>query len=87
MGHGRFLLPDGEELLSGLNRSVSRRFRKLNQALARLIDEFSLVKFVPLNIYSEDSMDSLLLQVDTATQFGEDAEVHDRLVGEDESSS
>ena len=66
---------------------MSSRFRKLNQALGQLIDEFSLVKFVPLNIYSEDSMDSLLLQVDTATQYGEDEEVQDRLGGEEDERS
>ena len=38
------------------------------------IDDYSLVKFVPLNITDEESVETLLMQVDQAMQWGEEKE-------------
>ena len=51
------------------------KFAKLSSAISRLIDDYSLVKFFPLNIMEEDSMADVLLVIDNAIQFGEDADV------------
>lgn len=72
------LIPDAPGLLSNLAASTPARFARLNAAVARLIEEFSLVGFVPLDISDEDSMGDLLLQIDTAIQYGEDADVKTR---------
>lgn len=45
------------------------------------IDDFSMVAFQPLNIHDEDSLERILLQVDIALQYGEDAEPKDPLDG------
>ncbi len=52
--------------------------RALTQALASLLDDYSLVKFVPLELRDEESMANLLLVIDNAIQYGEDLDVKDR---------
>jgi hypothetical protein len=39
------------------------------------LDEYSLVSFVPLDISDEESIGEVLLQIDMAIQYGEDADV------------
>lgn len=43
--------------------------------MCSLLDEYSLVSFIPLDISDEDSIGEVLLQIDMAIQFGEDADV------------
>ena len=49
-----------------------------------LLDDFSLVSFLPLNITEEDSLHEILLQIDMAIQYGEDEEVRSRDGDEEE---
>ncbi|WIA34439.1 hypothetical protein OEZ86_012773 [Tetradesmus obliquus] len=70
-----FLIPDPQLLMDSLSASTGPRFRRLNAAVAGLLDEYSLVSFVPLDITDEDSIGEVLLQIDMAIQYGEDAEV------------
>ncbi|KAI8909048.1 GPN-loop GTPase [Gorgonomyces haynaldii] len=70
----RYFNVDAELLLDEANASTSKRFHDLNEALVRLIDEYHMVNFVPLNIKDEDSMERLLYQIDQALQYGEDLE-------------
>jgi hypothetical protein len=51
------------------------QFAALTVALGRLIDDYSLVKFYTLNLEEEDSISDILLVIDNAIQFGEDADV------------
>lgn len=39
------------------------------------MEDYSLVKFAPLNIKDEESLTSILFMVDNCIQFGEDADV------------
>ena len=41
-------------------------------------DDYSLVKFFPLNINEEESVADLFLMIDTTIQYGEDLEVNTR---------
>ncbi|ORZ24370.1 GPN-loop GTPase 3 [Absidia repens] len=50
------------------------KFRELNQAIVQLIDDYSMVSFIPLNITDEDSVEYVLSSVDHAMQYGEDLE-------------
>lgn len=70
----QFLDPDVRLLLAELNQSMAPRFGRLNQSMAQLVDDYSMVNFTPLDIKDEDSIQYLLSQVDNAIQFGEDAE-------------
>ncbi|KAF7724753.1 ATP binding protein [Apophysomyces ossiformis] len=77
----RYLEPDplliAEEAgaVSEENRSSrSLKFNALNQAIVQLIDDYSMVSFIPLNITDEDSVEYVLSSVDHAMQYGEDLE-------------
>ena len=48
-----------------------------NQFCCVQIEDYSLVKFIPLDITDEESVGDMLLVIDTTIQFGEDAEVKD----------
>lgn len=46
-------------------------FKRLNQAVAQLIDDFSMVSFLKLDAQDEDSVGAILSYVDDAIQFHE----------------
>ncbi|KAI8143969.1 GPN-loop GTPase [Fennellomyces sp. T-0311] len=52
----------------------SLKFQALNQAIVQLIDDYSMVSFIPLNITDEDSVEYVLSTIDNAMQYGEDLE-------------
>ena len=56
----------------------NKKFQRLNNALAQIIDDFSMVQFVPLDNTDEESVANVLLQIDNAIQYGEDLEVKDK---------
>ncbi|KAI0214078.1 GPN-loop GTPase 3, partial [Lamellibrachia satsuma] len=72
----RYLEPDLQQLLAEEmdDSRVSHKFQKLNKAIASLVDDYSLVQFLPLDITDEDSINDALLQIDSAIQYGEDFE-------------
>jgi len=73
-----YLMPDTEDLvLTKLNGNENEKFKKLNQSIASLLTQFSMVQFVPLNIDDEDSLEYVLSLVDHTLQYGEDEEVKD----------
>lgn len=72
----RYLEPDLHALLSE-EMSETRfgiKFQKLNYAIASMIDDYGLVKFLPLDITDDESISDVLLQIDLAIQYGEDLE-------------
>ncbi|PON63657.1 GPN-loop GTPase [Parasponia andersonii] len=70
-----FLNPEPRGLLSELNQRMAPQFVKLNKALIELVDEFSMVSFIPLDLRKESSIQYVLAQIDTSIQYGEDADV------------
>lgn len=46
-------------------------FDRLNKAVAQLIDDFSMVSFLKLDVQDEDSIGAVLSYIDDATQFHE----------------
>ena len=61
-----------------------KSFASLSIALAKLLDDYSLVKFFPLDIQDEESVSDLLLMIDNTIQYGEDADVKVRDFNEPE---
>lgn len=57
----------------------SKNHRMLTERIANIMDSYSMVSFIPLNLEDEDSIADLLLQVDNAIQYGEDLDVKDRI--------
>ncbi|XP_071944048.1 GPN-loop GTPase 3-like [Antedon mediterranea] len=70
----KFLDPDTNALIGDLHTN-NKKFEKLNQAIAALIDDYSLVKFTPLNYNVEETIEELLLNIDMTLQYDEDQEV------------
>ncbi|MCJ1475909.1 ATP binding protein [Lambiella insularis] len=46
-------------------------FKQLNRAVAQLIDDFSMVSFLQLDVQDEDSVGAILSYIDDAVQFHE----------------
>ena len=53
------------------------KYHGLSEALGRLLDDYSLVKFFPLDITNEENVQDLLIFVDMV-KYGEDLEVKTR---------
>lgn len=76
----KYLEPDAHALLGEVvnDSAWGRKHRKLSEAIGNLIEDFSLVRFTPLNLKDEESIADLLLTIDNIIQYGEDADVRTR---------
>ena len=54
----------------------------MTEIIASILDEYSLVKFVPLNSEDDEEVTNVLLTIDNCIQYGEDLDVQDRLPDE-----
>lgn len=79
----RYLSPNTVEIVNDLNARLPARFKKLNQAIAGVIDDYGLVNFLPLNINDEESMNDLLIYIDNAIQYGEGLEPREDMLGDE----
>lgn len=70
----KFLEAEGEVIVQELSSSMHPKWRKLNEAMGRLLDEYALVTFVTLNKEDEDSIELCLTHVNRCIQYGEDLE-------------
>merc|ERR1712093_46458 len=70
----KYLETDTDAIVNDLKREMHPRYRKLNEAMGQLIDEYSLVNFVALNREDEDSIALVLQHVNNCIQYGEDLE-------------
>ena len=52
-----------------------RRRNRLTESICSLLDDYSMVSFIPLNITDEESIDNVLAHIDHTIQYGEDLEV------------
>lgn len=80
----KFLSPDIDLLMDSIHENTPPRLEALNQAIGNLLDEYSMVHFVPLDISSETSIEFVLSQADNAIQYGEDLEPKTTDYGEEE---
>lgn len=76
-----YLIPEASGLAQELDKNTSPGFRKLNRAVAQLMDEWSMVAFVALDYSDEESIGDVLAQIDFSIQWGEDADVKIRDLG------
>ena len=74
-----FLEPDTAVLastgLAGQGGWWGEKHARLTEALGRVLDDYSLVKFFPLDITSEENVLDLITMIDNTIQYGEDADV------------
>ncbi|GFZ45823.1 GPN-loop GTPase 3 [Saitozyma sp. JCM 24511] len=71
---GRYLDPDPALLLEDVNSTTNPKFHALNQAVVGLIEDQNIVSFLPLDVTSEDSVNTILSHIDNMMQYGEDEE-------------
>jgi len=74
----RFIEPDTHSLTSDLQGTtgvLGERYGQLTASLAKVLDDYSLVKFFPLDITNEENVQDLLIMIDTTVQYGEDLDV------------
>lgn len=70
-----YLTPDSGSLVRGLQMDVRPALQKLNESVAQLLDDYSMVSFHPLDLSDDSSFLHVLYTIDSAVQFGEDADV------------
>ncbi|VDK73660.1 unnamed protein product [Litomosoides sigmodontis] len=74
-----FLETDVRSILDSEETSPwNETYRQLSRTIAEVLDDYSLVRFVPLDIEDDESISDLLLLIDNTIQHGEDLEVKDR---------
>lgn len=75
----RFLDPDIHSILGDIEVSshitFNEKHRKLSEAIGRLIEDYSLVRFIPLNLKDQESITDVLITIDNVVQYGEDQDV------------
>lgn len=70
----KFLEADSQAVIQDLKTNMIPRYKKLNEAMAELLEEYSLVSFVALNKDDEDSIELCLAHVNHCIQYGESLE-------------
>lgn len=73
----RYLDPDPMLLATTRGQSGNKtnpRFHALNQAIVQLIEDHPLVSFLPLDLTSTESLETVVSHIDYTMQYGEDEE-------------
>ena len=71
----RFLEPDTHDILASSLEGFNEKYQTLTEALAKVLDDYSLVKYFPLDINDEENVADLFLMIDNTIQYGEDQDV------------
>lgn len=69
-----YMYPDIDVLVTELSEQVAPRFARLNHAMANVLDQFSLVGFVPLDLTEDESLADLVLTIDNALQYEDEVD-------------
>ncbi|UIZ26274.1 hypothetical protein KXD40_002181 [Peronospora effusa] len=70
----KYLDPSEGYLLENLSNATDPKWRPLSSAICNVINDFSMVAFVPMNINREESIEAVLMHVDHAINYGDDLE-------------
>jgi hypothetical protein len=72
-----YLEPDAHALLGDVENESAwgRKHKRLSRAIGQLVEDYSLVRFTPLNISDEENIADVLFTIDNMIQYGEDADV------------
>lgn len=83
----RFLEPDSHAIMGDIEANSNRfneKHRKLTEAIGKLIEDYSLVRFTPLNLKDQESISDVLITIDNILQYGEDLDVKTKDFEDDE---
>lgn len=71
----KYLDPDMYSMMEDNSVSLtSKKFRKLTKAICGLIDDYSMVRFLPFDRTDEEGISIVLQHIDFSIQYGEDLE-------------
>lgn len=79
-----YMYADIDNLVHELSQHSAPKFLRLNSAMGNLLEQFSMVSFVPLDVSDDDSIADLLLLADHALQYDEEVEVKGNLPEEED---
>lgn len=74
-----YMYADIDSLVHELSERTAPKFLRLNHAMGNLLEQFSMVSFVPLDISDNDSIADLLMMADHALQYDDEVDVRDVL--------
>ncbi|KAK1788456.1 hypothetical protein P4O66_016884 [Electrophorus voltai] len=71
----KYLDPDMYSMMEDSSTTLrSKKFKKLTKAICGLIDDFSMVRFLPFDRTDEEGINIVLQHIDFSIQYGEDLE-------------
>lgn len=75
----RFLEPDshailGDVELNGMSK-FNEKYKRLTETIGTIIEDYSLVRFIPLNLKNEENLGDVMITIDSIIQFGEDQDI------------
>lgn len=74
-----YIDPDPCSLLENVEEDPwNEKYLSLTESLGKIIADYSLVRFLPLNIKDDESIADIKLTIDNTIQYGEDADVKTR---------
>lgn len=65
---------DVYSIINSLSDGMDKRYRRLNEAFGRVLEEFSLVSFVELDISDEESIENVIVTINNSVHYGDDLE-------------
>ncbi|KAM9794426.1 GPN-loop GTPase 3 [Syngnathus typhle] len=72
----QYLDPDMYSMMTDNSDTIrSKKFKKLTKAICELIDDYSLVRFLPFDRTDDEGINIVLQHIDFSIQYGEDLEV------------
>ena len=82
-----FLEPDSYLLDNQIPDRWGEKYRKLTEAFGKLIDDYAMIKFMPISATKEERLNDVLLCVDRAIQFDEEQDIKVRDFDEPENDN
>lgn len=79
-----YMYADIDGLVHDLSKHTAPKFLRLNHAMGNLLEQFSMVSFVSLDVSDNDSIADLLMMADLALQYDDEVDVRDNLPDEPE---
>jgi len=74
------MVPDAREMSETMvhfqaDSKWVQRHQRLTNCIGTILEDYSLVRYAPLNIKDEHSIETLLFMIDNTMQYGEDLDV------------
>ncbi|XP_030625057.1 GPN-loop GTPase 3 isoform X2 [Chanos chanos] len=84
----KYLDPDMYSMMEDNSATLrSKKFRKLTKAICGLIDDYSMVRFLPFDRTDEEGINIVLQHIDFSIQYGEDLEFKEPKEGDEDPST